>query len=54
MIGAHLLSETAGFPSYVSFWTAMGNGEKWPSAFESAFGVTSEAFDKTFAKAVGF
>lgn len=53
MIGAHLLSQDPGFPSYVAFWSALGNGEKWSGAFEGAFGISPQMFDARFAEAIG-
>ncbi len=48
MIAAHMLAETSGFPALAEFYNHMGAGQSWDTAFETAFGMTPEAFYESY------
>jgi hypothetical protein len=48
MIAAHLLAERTGLGSLAAFYGEMGAGKGWQAAFETAFGLTPEAFSEIY------
>lgn len=48
MIGAHLLAETAGLAALARFYEEIGRTKDWKAAFETAFGMTPEAFSAIY------
>ncbi|HUO75226.1 MAG TPA: hypothetical protein VMU39_30990 [Solirubrobacteraceae bacterium] len=38
-----------GLPALTAYYNALGNGTDWPAAFQSAFGLSVDAYDANFA-----
>lgn len=47
-LAVHMLVSKAGMPALKLFWQELGNGQKWQTAFKTAFGTTSTEFYATY------